>query len=210
MRGSGLTWVARFFAVLVAVVVAVPLFAWVRIWYVARQDDHPKSDAIVVLGAGQYDGRPSAVFAARLEHAVSLYEEGVAPAIVTVGGSQPGDRFTEAAAAKRYLTREAGVPKSRIVAVTEGSDTLQSMRAVATAMRSRDWTTMVIVTDPWHALRSRSMAGDLGMEAATSPTRSGPSVWTRETQLRYITRETGAYLYYEVFGRSADWGTDAL
>lgn len=210
MRAPGLGFVARSIAVLLAIAIAVPVFAWVRIWYVARQDEHPKSDAIVVLGAGQYDGRPSAVFAARLEHAVSLYEDGVAPAIVTVGGSRPGDRFTEAAAAKRYLTREAGVPRSRVVAVSEGSDTLQSMRAVASAMRARDWTSMVIVTDPWHALRSRSMAGDLGMEAATSPTRSGPAVWSRETQLRYITRETGAYLYYEVFGQSADWGTDAL
>lgn len=174
-----------------------------RVWWVARHDDRPASQAIVVLGASQYDGRPSRVFSARLGHALGLYREDVAPYVVTVGGSLPGDRFTEAAAGKQWLV-ERDVPSNRVIAVQEGGDTLQSLTAVDGALETRDWTKVVIVTDPWHSLRARTMAGDLGMEAATSPARSGPAVRTRSTEVRYIVRETLALLYYEVFGASSE------
>jgi uncharacterized SAM-binding protein YcdF (DUF218 family) len=177
------------------------------IWWVARGDDRTPSDAIVVLGASQFDGRPSSVLQARLEHAKALYEQDVAPVVVTVGGGRPGDRFTEAEAGARYL-RAGGI--SDVVAVGEGGNTLQSLEAVQRLFAERGWSTAVVVTDPWHSLRSRAMAKDAGIDARTSPTRSGPSVRTRETQLRYIARETGAYLYYRVLGRSAETGPDAV
>jgi uncharacterized SAM-binding protein YcdF (DUF218 family) len=180
-----------------------------RVWYTARQDDRRVSDAIVVLGAAQFDGRPSSIFTARLVHARDLWRDDVAPRIITVGGNQEGDRFTEASAGKRWLS-EHGVPARRVVAVPTGSDTLSSVTAVQERMQRRGWSTAVIVTDPWHALRTGSMAGDKGIDAVLSPTRQGPAVRTRSTQIRYIGRETLAYLYWKAFHRSADSGPNAL
>ena len=171
------------------------------IWWTARQDSRPASDAIVVLGTAQYNGVPSSIFQARLEHAIVLYEDGVAPVIVTVGGKAAGDQFSEAEAGQTYLA-EHGVPDDALLAVPEGADTLESMRAVSTAFGERGWTSAVIVTDPWHAMRAQRMAEDAGMEAESSPTRQGPAVHTRATQFRYILRETAAYLLYRVTGES--------
>ena len=192
-------------AAVVAVLLAVGGTA-VSIWWTARQDDRPRSDAIVVLGASQFDGEPSSVFKARLQHARALWEDGVAPRVVTVGGSRPGDRTTEAQAGAAFL-EERGVD---VVAVPEGRNTLESMEAVDALMRERGWDTAVLVTDPWHSLRSRAMARDQGIEAEASPTRAGPSVRTRDTQVRYILRETAAYLYYRVLGRSGESGPSAV
>ncbi|WP_347060053.1 YdcF family protein [Blastococcus sp. HT6-30] len=171
------------------------------IWWTARQDSRPQSDAIVVLGSAQYNGVPSSIFEARLEHARALYEAGVAPVIVTVGGKAAGDAFTEAEAGRDYLAR-AGVPAEALLAVPEGVDTLQSMRVAGTAFAERGWERAVVVTDPWHAMRAQRMAEDAGMEAESSPTRQGPAVHTRATQFRYILRETAAYLLYRVTGES--------
>ena len=171
------------------------------IWWTARQDSRPASDAIVVLGTAQYNGVPSSIFEARLEHAVALYEDGVAPVIVTVGGKADGDQFSEAEAGQAYLS-EQGVPDDALLAVPEGVDTLESMRAVSTAFGEHGWTSAVIVTDPWHAMRAERMAEDAGMEAESSPTRQGPSVYSRTTQVKYIFRETAAYLLYRVTGES--------
>ena len=196
---------------LVALLVLLPVLVLggtaARVWWVARQDDRPRSDAIVVLGASQFDGRPSAVFRARLDHAKDLYDDGVAPRIVTVGGGRPGDRFTEAAAGARYL-KAHGVPQ--VVAVEEGSDTLRSLKAADARFTKEGWHTAVLVTDPWHSLRSRRMAQDLGIDAASSPARSGPAIASRSTEVRYVARETAAYLYYRVFHRSSDAGPRAV
>ena len=177
------------------------------VWWVARDDDRTPTDALVVLGASQFDGRPSSVLEARLEHAKALFEDGVAPVVVTVGGGRPGDRFTEADAGAAYL-QERGVDE--VVAVPEGDNTLRSLEAVERLFAERGWETATLVTDPWHVFRSEAMAEDVGIDARSSPTRAGPSVRTRETQVRYILRETGAYLYYRVFGRSAESGPSAV
>jgi len=171
------------------------------IWWTARQDSRPQSDAIVVLGSAQYDGVPSSIFEARLEHALRLWQNGVAPVIVTVGGKATGDQFTEAEAGRDYLAN-AGVPSDALLAVPEGVDTLESMRAVSTAFDEHGWSSAVLVTDPWHAMRAERMAQDAGIEAESSPTRQGPAVQTRATQFRYILRETAAYLVYRATGES--------
>lgn len=174
-----------------------------RVWQTARTDGDRPVDAVVVLGAAQYDGSPSPIFASRLQHAIALYREGLAPRIVTVGGNREGDEYTEAAAGQRYLVGH-GVPAAAVVAVGEGSDTLASLQAVAGRAEQAGWRTVLIVSDPWHSLRARTMAEDAGLQAWTSPTRSGPIVQTRETQARYILRETGALLYYRLTHASAD------
>jgi uncharacterized SAM-binding protein YcdF (DUF218 family) len=171
------------------------------IWWTARHDARPTSDAIVVLGSAQYDGVPSSIFEARLEHALRLWQDGVAPVVVTVGGKADGDRFTEAEAGAQYLA-EAGIPTDGLLPVPEGVDTLESMRSVSALFDERGWATAVLVTDPWHAMRTQRMAADAGIEASTSPTRQGPSVYSRTTQVRYIFRETAAYLLYRATGES--------
>lgn len=168
-----------------------------RVWQVARDGSRAPADAMLVLGAAQYDGTPSSVFAARLEHARMLYAEGVAPKVITVGGKQPGDEFTEAAAGRNYLIKE-GVPASAIIPVEEGSDTLLSIKAVAQTMRNQNMHSLVLVSDPWHSLRTKTMADEQGLDARTSPTRQGPAVTTRASQVHGIVRETGALLYYRL------------
>jgi uncharacterized SAM-binding protein YcdF (DUF218 family) len=200
-----LRWSARVVALVLALATLWVGSVSFRIWWTARQDSRPASDAIVVLGASQFNGVPSPALQARLEHARTLYEQGVAPLIVTTGYKQPGDVYTEASAGRTYLI-EHGVPASAVLALPVGADTLQSLRAVESELASRHLDSVVIVTDPWHSFRSAVMARDLGLQVATSPTRSGPVVSTRAIELRYIVRETGAYLYYRLTGSSPDSG----
>lgn len=190
------------FAVITVAVLVFAVTAF-RVWKVAREDSHPRSDAIIVMGAAQYNGTPSNILAARLDHAAELYRDRVAPHVLTLGGGEPGDITTEGAAGARYLERH-GIARTAVVAVGTGNDTYSSLRAAASVMRAHHWSTAVIVTDPWHSLRSRSMARDLGIKAVTSPTRSGPVVQSRATEWHYIWRESLAYLYYEVFGASTE------
>jgi len=205
-----------------AVLIGLLVFAgtWVRIGQIGAGDEVGAGagadggidggvDAIVVLGAAQYDGDPSPVFRARLQHALELYEQGVAPRIVTVGGAAAGDAFTEAQAGEQWLV-ENGVPGQALLPVDEGSDTYGSFEAVAAVAEERGWRSAVLVSDPWHSLRSRTMADDVGLEATTSPTKRGPVVQTRETQLRYIVRETGALIYYHLTHGSSDFSDPGL
>lgn len=179
-----------------------------RIWQVARTDDRTHADMIVVMGAAQYNGDPSSVLAARLDHAAALWRSDVAPRIVTVGGGQDGEDTTEAQAGADYLT-SYGIPDDAVIPVARGSDTLTSVSAVAELASEHDWSTAVIVSDPWHCFRARTMARDEGLRAWTSPTRSGPVVQTRLTEMQYIFRETLATLYYQLTHDSAEqFGTD--
>jgi uncharacterized SAM-binding protein YcdF (DUF218 family) len=185
----------------VAAVLLLTAATGLAIWWTARQDARPGSDAIVVLGSAQYNGVPSSIFEARLEHALALYRDGVAPRVITVGGKAEGDQYSEAEAGRDYLA-EAGVPTDALLAVPQGVDTLESMRAVASEFDERGWRSAVLVTDPWHAMRAQRMAADSGMDATSSPTRQGPAVQTRTTQFKYIVRETAAYLLYRATGES--------
>lgn len=169
----------------------------VRIWQVGRQDHRPRSDALLVLGAAQYDGRPSATLAARLDHALLLWQQHVAPVVVTVGGNKPGDQFTEAGTGAAYL-RQKGIPAADVVAVPAGNDTYASLEAAKPVLTRHGWHSLVLVSDPWHEMRSRAMARDLGFRAATSPTHTGPASHGRVTEALYILRETAAYLDYRV------------
>ncbi|OZM74322.1 hypothetical protein CFN78_04065 [Amycolatopsis antarctica] len=197
------SWVRRFAAGAVLIALLVVGGTAARVWHVARLDDRAQADVIVVLGAAQYNGKPSPVFEARLSHAQRLYSQGVAERVVTSGGGAAGDDFTEAEAGARWLV-DNGVPEDRTLAVGEGSDTLGSLQAVSDSVHARGWHTAVIVSDPWHSLRARTMANDVGLDAWSSPTHTGPIVQTRERQAKYIYRETGALLYYRLFKTPAD------
>lgn len=201
-------WTVRVIVGVVLVGLIVVGGTAVRVWQVARIDDNSPAQAIVVLGAAQYSGTPSTVFEARLSQAASLYEQGVAPEIVTVGGKQEGDLYTEAASGRNFLI-DQGVPADKIIAVEQGSDTLESIEAVSETLRAQGKSSVVLVSDPWHSLRTRTMARDAGLEAWTSPTRTGPAVYTRESQAHGIARETGALLWYQLTHFTADFSYTA-
>ena len=137
----------------------------------------PPVDAVVVMGAAQYDGRPSAQLASRLDHVVTLWETGGVGRVVVTGGSRPGDRFSEAAASEEYLVAR-GVPRLSIDSEDQGTTTWESMQEVE-AMVDAD-ASMIIVTDPHHGLRSRLIAEEAGftdVAVSTTPT-SVVSGWT--------------------------------
>ena len=141
--------------------------------YATGSDDQARPvDAIVVMGAAQYDGRPSAQLAARLDHVAELWPQGFAPIVVVTGGNQAGDRFTEAEASATYLV-ERGVPEASIVLEDRGTTSFESLERVAHLLAestgSSD-TSVLVVTDPYHSLRSRLIADEVGMTAYVSPT----------------------------------------
>lgn len=174
---------------------------WVRVGQIGAQElsQAPGAvDAIVVLGAAQYDGDPSPVFRARLDRAGQLYRDGVAPRIVAIGGGQPDDRTTEGQAGVDYLAA-TGIDESALIAVGAGGDTLASLHAAEPVLAGNGWTSVVLVTDPAHSARSALMARDLGWTVQTAPVRDGPAV-RADVQTEYRLRETLGILYYRVTG----------
>lgn len=144
-----------------------------QVWNTGRSDHARPVDAIVVMGAAQYDGRPSPQLQARLDHVVELWNEGQAPLVIVTGGNRPGDRFTEAESSRRYLV-DAGVPDGSIVGEDDGTSSWESLRNVAA--RADEWgvRSVVLVSDPFHSLRIRLMAEELGLVAYTSATDTSP------------------------------------
>ena len=140
-----------------------------QVWSTGRSDQTRPVDAIVVMGAAQYDGEPSPQLAARLDHVVELWPQGYAPLVVVTGGKRPSDRFTEAEASAAYLI-ERGVPADAIVLEDQGTNTYESLAGVSRLLEERGLDEVLIVTDPYHSLRSRIVAEDLGLKAWVSPT----------------------------------------
>ena len=140
---------------------------------VGASDQRRPVDAIVVMGAAQYDGRPSPQLAARLDHVVELWDEGLAPLVVVTGGKRDGDRFTEAEASARYLEAR-GVPASAILEEDEAHNSYDSLVGVHDLLAARGLHRVLLVSDPYHSLRIRLTAEELGMQAYVSPTRTSP------------------------------------
>ena len=168
-RRTPLGLAVRVVVVLFAVALTYYVVTLYQVWSTGRRDQARPVDAIVVLGAAQYDGRPSPQLAARLDHVVTLWPRELAPLIVVTGGKQPADRFTEAEASARYLV-ERGVPEGVLVFENAGRSTYESLEGVADLLHERGLRTVLLVTDPFHALRSRLSAEELGLEAYVSPT----------------------------------------
>lgn len=162
--------------------------ALVLVLAVSQQDQRLPADAIVVLGAAQYNGRPSPVFRARLDHALRLYREGLAPRIVVTGGVGRGDTTSEASVAQHYLlTRK--VPPSAVVAQPQGRSTQASMTAVAEWLAAARLKRVILVSDPFHMLRLRLEAQRTHLVAYTSPTESSPISDNPVLELRYLAAE---------------------
>lgn len=161
--------------------------AAISLW--GRRDEARRADAIVVLGAAQYDGRPSPVLQARLDHAIALYREGMAPIVILTGGVGPGDTVSEAVAGARYARRQ-GVPESALVTERTGLTTAASLAAVADTLRNRGLEEAVLVSDPFHMLRLKLLARRFGFTGLTSPTRSSPISRNRAEERRHLLRES--------------------
>lgn len=182
--------------VLGALGVVYLVITYLQVWHASNQDNRGPADAIIVLGAAQYDGRPSPVLAARLDHAVELYQAGVAPRIVVTGGKQEGDRFTEAASSYDYL-RQAGIPDEHILREEGGDNTWEQLAAATRFLRARDVTSAVLVSDDYHAYRLDRIAHELGLRADVSPV--DPNLPTGE-RIRAMVRETAAVAAGRIIG----------
>jgi uncharacterized SAM-binding protein YcdF (DUF218 family) len=180
-------WSRALIAAAALVLVALGYYA-VTVYQVhstGRSDQARPVDAIVVMGAAQYDGRPSPQLAARLDHAADLWQLGLAPVMVVTGGNQPGDRFTEAEASANYLI-DRGVPADAILQEAAGHSSYASLEGVADLLHERGLFRVLVVSDPFHSLRSRLIAQELGLVAYVSPTRTSPvrgrTAMTKELQ----------------------------
>lgn len=174
---------------LIALVVGGWLFVFAAVYLYGRRDDARRADAVVVLGAAQYDGRPSPVLRARLDHAIRLYHDGIAPRMITTGGVGPGDTVSEAVVGRRYAIRH-GVPADAILTERSGLGTAESLAAVARLMRDGEMESAVLVSDPFHMLRLRLLAARLGIRAHSSPTRSSPISRSSDEEWRHLLRES--------------------
>jgi uncharacterized SAM-binding protein YcdF (DUF218 family) len=177
-------------------------YATYRIWAQGQRDEERPADAIVVMGAAQYDGRPSKVFAARLDHAVALYFADVAQRLVVTGGKAEGDRTTEAAAGRAFAI-ELGVPPEDILVDDRSRTTLESIRAVAALLDANNARSAVFVSDRPHMLRVLRMAADEGITAWGSPTRTSPIEGDLAGQLEATVHELGALAFYFLTGGSS-------
>ena len=167
-------------------------FTFVQVWRASNHDGARPAEAIVVLGAAQYNGEPSPALQNRLDHALELYEEGIAPLIVVTGGRQEGDTFTEATTGYNYL-RARGVPDEALRKEVQGRTTYESLAATARFLRGESIDEVVLVSGPAHAKRLSGISGDVGLDAGISPSAGQPS-------LRSLARETVAVAAGRILG----------
>ena len=185
--------------VLLAVVLMLPALLWaayvaLRVATVGERDDQRPADAIVVLGAQEYSGWPSRPFSARLDHALSLYEEGLAPVVILAGGDPEGDSYTEAAAGVRYLEHQS-LPSEALL-TAGGDNTYENLLEVKALTKREGLETVLLVSERFHMLRSLAMAEDLDIQAYASPTSTSPTDHNPASRFYATLREVAAYTAY--------------
>jgi len=179
-------WLLR--GALITVIVAwLVSAASVLLW--GARDRARASDAIVVLGAAQYVGRPSPVLRARLDHALDLWQRGLAPRLIFTGGTGIGDTTSEAAVSRNYALKH-GVPDTAILMENEGRTTRESLAAVSVIMHARQMRTAILVSDPFHMLRLRILSTQYGVDAYTSPTKTSPISANKAQAFAYVVSES--------------------
>lgn len=185
--------IVRGVGLLVLLAVSYLAVTFLQVWRASSRDDMSRSDAIVVLGAAQYDGRPSPVLEARLGHALDLYEQGLAPRIVVTGGRQVGDTFTEATSGYNWL-RDKGVPDEAILKEVDGHSTFESLQATARFLGARGFDEVLLVSDGYHAMRVAGIAREVGLDPHVSTVNQDSSSITT------LGRETVAVAVGRVIG----------
>ena len=193
-RRRGMRWLASVALTLITVLVLGTVGLMGLIYWQARTDEARPADAIVVMGAAQYNGRPSPVFRARLEHALDLYNRGLAPVIVVTGGSSPGDQFTEGDTAAAWLA-DRGVPPEAVLVEREGRNTWDSVQGVP-ALLPVEGSDVIAVSDGFHLFRSELMLRELGYSAYSSAAPGSPIEPGSAAELWYVIREAGGVLAF--------------
>lgn len=200
--------IRRIFTIFLLLIVVVPGYFAYSIWNEGHQARPVKSDAIVILGAAQFNGVPSEILQARINEAKKVYRRGLAPRIITVGANAKGDNFTEAGASRTALVAEK-IAKGVLAAIPVGRDTLSSTVAYANYLKAHQLHSVIIATDPYHCYRAEAEAKDLGFTASCAPATTGPAAIDK-AGWRYILRETGAYLAYKTVGHFGIHLTDQI
>ena len=196
----GTRWFRIGWKVALGVVVVLALYVggtFVQVWQASRDDQAQEAGAIVVMGAAQYNGDPSPVFEARLEHGRELYEQGLSDVVVVTGGRQEGDEYSEAQAGARWL-QEHGVPEAALRLEVQGRNSWESLAASARFLEEDGIDDVMIVSDPFHSKRLEEIASEVGLEAFVSPTQDSPV--TGAAELRAMVRETAAVSVGRVLG----------
>jgi uncharacterized SAM-binding protein YcdF (DUF218 family) len=184
-----LTIVRRILTIVVVTVFVLWAISATAVMVWSSRDEARPAQAIVVLGAAQYAGRPSPVLRARLDHALDLWRRHLGKLLILTGGTGVGDTTSEAAVGRTYAIRH-GVPDTVILMETEGRTTSESMRAVAGMLEARGLQTALLVSDPFHMLRLRILARRFGFTPYTSPTQTSPISPNREQRWKYIFSES--------------------
>lgn len=181
-------WIVAIAAAMLAAFLGIISIQIVR--EAGTQEVHP-ADALVVFGAAEYAGRPSPVFRARLDHAYDLFQRGVAPVVITTGGSGADPDFSEGGVGHDYLMRR-GIPEPKLIAETQGSDTASSAERVAVIMRTNRMRSCVAVSDAYHVFRIRQLLKHEGVEVylAPRPDSRPKSAWQRGLA---VLREAASY-----------------
>ena len=186
--------IRRIFSLIFLIFIGVPTFFVGQVWYSAKYSTPTNAKVAVVLGAAQFDGRPSDALEARLVEAKRIYQLRMVDTIITVGAGAPGDRFTEARAGRKFLIAN-GISRNNVIEIPEGRRTLSSTRAFTTYLKKNSITSAVIVTDPYHCRRATAIANDFGVKSTCSPVQTGPYSF-KNSSYRYLFRETMAYVAY--------------
>jgi uncharacterized SAM-binding protein YcdF (DUF218 family) len=192
-RGRVVLWIAG-----VAIAGTLAWVLWVngQIGYYAHRDEARPADAIAVFGAAEYDGRPSPVLRARLDHALELYQRGLAPMIITRGGGDPADRHSEGGVGHDYLLAH-GVPEPAIIAETESDNTEQSAERLAVIARANGLKNIVVVSDGTHLFRIHAICEHDGLTVYTSPRPVGRSI-VRQQRMRRLVHEIASYTLWRL------------
>ncbi len=178
--------VRRFFGLMLLVMLVYGVWIYARIAAVARVDEAKPADAIAVFGAAEYSGRPSPVLHARLDHAVALYERGIAPLVITLGGGGDKDSGnTEGGVGRDYLLAN-GVPFDRIIAETASTDTEEQVARLAEIAEQNNLRHIVVVSDGSHLFRIREICRDEGLEVYTSPRANFGRIGSYDLLQRYL------------------------
>jgi uncharacterized SAM-binding protein YcdF (DUF218 family) len=186
-------WIVKIAVGLVAVGVLYVGVTFAQVWWASRQQSHASASAIVVMGAAQWNGKPSPVLKDRLDHAAALYRAGRAREIIVTGGKKPGDRVTQGVTGYDYLTG-IGIPADAVKLENQGTNSYQELSAAANIVRQDRLTPdVLLVSDPYHSFRIAEIAGELGLKAHVSPDQLG-------SPLPSLMRETAAVSVGRIIG----------
>lgn len=190
--------ILKIFLFLIVVLLAYFAILIFKIYDQSRIDEAQKANAIVVLGAAQWNGNPSPVFQARLDYALSLYKQNYAPVIILTGGISEKESMSEAFAGKNYLTQKE-MEKELIYIEEQGHTSWQSLNQVARILKKQNLNSIILVSDGFHMMRLKKMAKDLNIEAFGSPVKNSLITNNKLTEFKYILREAIVYIAYLSF-----------